>query len=198
MDTSNNTKELVLTEWKSESIFNCETCGNTFTKRDIKQHKRTIDRMETRKYDCKFCDNLYTSNQKLRKHIKNHQWWLGRDDFHFLLPSLFGLETRTMCYREKYVGLHGGSWGDALYPPHGTTLCGEKSLMTVKNDLDFFLNFLSSVTLTKSIQYFWNSFGRTKGLPGTQKGDEKLILVFLSISHPFWVSWSPLARPKQF
>ena len=59
-------------------------------------------------------------------------------------------------------------------------------------------NFLSCVTLTKTAEYFWNSFGRTKGLPGTQKGGEKLILVFLSISHTFWVSESPLAQPKQF
>ena len=44
------------------------------------------------------------------------------------------------------------------------------------------------------IKYFWNS----KGLPGTQKGGEKLILVFLSISRQFWVSRSALARPKQF
>ena len=44
---------------------------------------------------------------------------IGRDEFHFLLPSLFGLETTFMCYREKHVVLHGGSWVEALYPPWG-------------------------------------------------------------------------------
>ena len=47
---------------------------------------------------------------------------LGRDDFHFLLPSLYGLDTTFMCYREKHVGLHGGSWVEALYPPRNHTL----------------------------------------------------------------------------
>ena len=126
-------------------------------------------------------------------------WVLGRDDFHFLSPSLFGLENMVMCYREKHVGLHGGSWWMVMpYTPHGTTLCGEKSLIIVKNYSGKKRKFLSSVTLTKSMKYIWNSFGQTKGLPGTQEGGEKLILALLSISHPFWVSWSPLARPKTF
>ena len=42
-----------------------------------------------------------------------------------------------------------------------------------------------SVTLTKRVGYLKDTFGGVKGLPGTQKGGEKLILVFLSISHPF-------------
>ena len=55
-------------------IFNCETCGKTFTQnRYLKQHKRThIQRLEIGKYDCKFCDKIYTSNQKLGSHIEKH------------------------------------------------------------------------------------------------------------------------------
>ena len=47
---------------------------------------------------------------------------VGRDDFHFLLRALFGHKTMCVCYREKHVGLHGVSWGDALYPPRNHTV----------------------------------------------------------------------------
>lgn len=51
-------------------IFSCETCGKTFTqKRYLTQHKRT-HRMDMGKFDCKLCDKIYTSNQKLGKHIE--------------------------------------------------------------------------------------------------------------------------------
>ena len=55
-------------------IFNCETCGKTFTQNIyLKQHKRThFRRMEIGKYDCKFCEKTYTSNQKLGNHIEKH------------------------------------------------------------------------------------------------------------------------------
>ena len=60
-----------------------------------------------------------------------------------MLPSLFGLKTTFMCYREKHVGLHGGSWCKTLYP-HETTLCGEKSLIiTVKNYMGRKHNYLN-------------------------------------------------------
>ena len=40
----------------------------------------------------------------------------GRDAFF----KHFGHKTMCMCYRVKHVGLHGGSWGDALtYTSHG-------------------------------------------------------------------------------
>ena len=44
-----------------------------FTKSaNLNQHKRTHTvRMKVGKFDCKLCDNIYTSNQNLGKHIKN-------------------------------------------------------------------------------------------------------------------------------
>ena len=43
-----------------------------FTKSaNLNQHKRTHTvRMKVGKFDCKLCDNIYTSNQNLGKHIK--------------------------------------------------------------------------------------------------------------------------------
>ena len=51
-----------------------------------------------------------------------HVYAVGRDDFHFLSPALFGHKTTCVCYQEKHVGLRGGSWGDALYPPRNHTM----------------------------------------------------------------------------
>ena len=53
-------------------IFNCDECHKTFTKKAyLNQHKQ-IHAVRS-KYDCKFCDKVYNSNQFLEKHIqKNH------------------------------------------------------------------------------------------------------------------------------
>ena len=38
----------------------------------------------------------------------------------------FGFETTFVCYREKHVGLHSASWGEALYLCFETVLVGLK------------------------------------------------------------------------
>ena len=55
--------------------FKCGSCEKTFTKkRYLKQHQRThVGRIDIQKYDCKFCQKIYRSNQSLEKHVeKNH------------------------------------------------------------------------------------------------------------------------------
>ena len=46
----------------------------------------------------------------LQEHCKGHN----------VFSKHFGHKTTCMCYQVKHVGLHGGSWGDALtYTSHG-------------------------------------------------------------------------------
>ena len=123
--------------------------------------------------------------------------YLFREQGAMIFSKHFGFETTFVCYREKHVGLHSGSWGDALYPPRnhtmrwkitidGQKLYGEKTVFSI------------SVTPTKSIKYFWNCFGWAKGLSDTQNGCEMLKKTKISFSPPFWVPASPLVWPKQF
>ena len=62
--------------------------------------------------------------------------------------------------------------------------------------MDIFIHLCSSVIKTKISRYFRNSFGRAKWVPDTQQGCEKLLLVILDISHPFWVTGTHLTPPK--
>ena len=52
------------------------------------------------------------------------------------------------CVIERNMLVYMVGHGVMPYTPHGTTLCGEKSLITVKNYFGKKHNFLSSVTLT--------------------------------------------------
>ena len=52
--------------------------------------------------------------------------------------------------------------------------------------------------LTKSKQYFWNVFGRAKGLQDTQNGCEMLNKAKISFSPPSWVPGSRLVWTKLF
>ena len=62
--------------------------------------------------------------------------------------------------------------------------------------MDIFIHLCSSVIKTKRLRYFRKNFGRAKWVPDTQQGCEKLLLVILDISHPFWVTGTHLTPPK--
>ena len=122
---------------------------------------------------------------------------LINESFSLLRPTHFSLSTFSATSTIKiYLGhLQIGNWGEREYSMLW------KTVIQVKNYLGKTQLSILYVTQNKNIKYFWNCFGWTKGLQGTQNGCEMLKKTKISFSPTSGltrVSWSPLLRPKQF
>ena len=64
--------DIVRVRKEATGAFNCDACGKIFTKKAyLSQHKRThAVRKTLKEFDCKLCEKVYASNQKLGKHVQ--------------------------------------------------------------------------------------------------------------------------------
>ena len=140
-----------------------------------------------------FCQK-YDWSPRSSKHLAAHQWKFlaaaALADTSLSPHSLQHLQSRFISDIYKSV-----------IQENVNTLCSEKNTNTGKKLFRKNATFFLYVTQNKNIKYFWNCFGWTKGLQGTQNGCEMLKKTKISFSPTSGltrVSWSPLLRPKQF